>query len=499
VIETIESGRASQLARVGDRVFWPVVATVLLLGAGLRLYRLDSQWLWLDELFTAQLLSDGPDMIWRYVAANYMLPLPMALFWLAAQLGGLTAISLRMVSVVAAIGALVFYYRYGALAAGRWTALLATALLAIAPLAVYYAQEARLYALPLLGQMLALLAFERLRRGGGKQGWLVYIALAVLAVQLQYTNLIPIGAQLLALLILARDRRAALLGGALTVLVTSASLAPFLHGTGSEMANWQLAAVKIEIFSTMQTIVAGDPRIASTIPRLIALTVVAIGIALALLDRRSWPVVLVHILQICLMLLFIFVLLPASGRPAPAYDERQFLVLLPGVLFVFSFGLRWLAVRKYGWPLAGILCLTLCATSATGLARYFGGFVKSPEGVMAATLGPHVGPNDIVVCSGQSYSVDAALRFYRPGLRVYTYRGDQNGEWMFASDTSLMQLRMTTEHRVALDEITQADHIWLVERGSQPSPYVATLLQQYQPMPTAYAAEPFLGRLLVRR
>src|SRR5436305_8977002 len=120
--------------------------------------------------------------------------------------------------------------------------------------------------------------------------------------------------------------------------------------------------------------VAGDARIAGAGARLAALAALAIGAALAPLDRRAWPALLVHYLQAGLALLTVFVLLPLAGRPVPAQDERQFLMLLPSALLCFSVGVRWLSRRTYGWLPAAALCLALCITSAAGLAHYFGDF-----------------------------------------------------------------------------------------------------------------------------
>ena len=162
--------------------------------------------------------------------------------------------------------------------------------------------------------------------------------------------------------VLTQDRRGALLGGALTVLATGASLVPFMRGGVAEIAHWQDWPAKLELVSTVQTMVAGDARIAGAGARLAALAALAIGAALAPLDRRAWPALLVHYLQAGLALLTVFVLLPLAGRPVPAQDERQFLMLLPSALLCFSVGVRWLSRRTYGWLPAAALCLALCIT-----------------------------------------------------------------------------------------------------------------------------------------
>jgi mannosyltransferase len=474
-----------------------VLGAVLLIGVTLRLYRFDAQKLWFDELYTAELARRGLDAIWRNSFLQLTPPLPYLLFWVGAQIGGLSALGLRLVSGIAAIIALPIYYRYCSQVADRWTALLATGLLGIAPLAVYYAQEARPYALALLALLLTLLAFERVRRRGQLADWGIYALLAAIAGQLHYVNVILVGAQLVALLLLAQNRRRVLIGGAGVVLAVAAALGPFMlavHSTGREWAGWQVPQATLSFTSTLQTMVAGDRRIAPEDTRIIALAVVAIGVSLAVIARRNWTLLLPHVLQIAFALLVAFVLLPLAGVPAPAYEERPFLLILPSVLFCFSLGVRQLAEQRLLRLAAGTLVVALCATSYISLSRYYGGFVKSPEAIMADQIAAHAHPGDIVL--GDAYSVDAALRFYSPGLPVYSFRRAEADGWVFAANGTVL-MEKPPEQIVRLDELVRSPRVWLLHRRSIPQPYVAELLAYYQ-VREEYEASPFRAQLLER-
>src|SRR5688572_12600878 len=61
---------------------YAAIGAVLLLGTGLRFYRIEAQLLRNDELFTADLVQRGVVAIWRTGFREHSLPLPNLLFWL---------------------------------------------------------------------------------------------------------------------------------------------------------------------------------------------------------------------------------------------------------------------------------------------------------------------------------------------------------------------------------------------------------------------------------
>jgi hypothetical protein len=208
--------------------------------------------------------------------------------------------------------------------------------------------------------------------------------------------------------------------------------------------------------------------------------------------RRYWRLLLPHVLQIAFALLVAFVLLPLAGVPAPAYEKRPFLLILPSVLFCLSLGMRRLAEQRFLRLAVAALIVALCATSYSSLSRYYGGFIKSPEPSMADQIAAHTRPGDIVL--GDAYSVDAALRFYHPDLPAYSFRRAEAGSWVFiANGTVLMD--KPPEQAFRLDKLTHGSRIWLLHRGATPRPYVAELLAHYQAR-EEYEVQPFRAQLL---
>jgi mannosyltransferase len=156
---------------------WPVVAVVvglMVVGTALRVVRLGHQSLWNDEIVTYISAHGTP---WRvltqreensnilplyYLVANAALPLRRGL--------GLEA-ALRLPSVLAGVLSIPLLF----LVVRRWlgdeTALLAAALMTIAPFHIWYSQEARPYALLLLLSLVAVYCLQRALARPGHWGW----------------------------------------------------------------------------------------------------------------------------------------------------------------------------------------------------------------------------------------------------------------------------------------------------------------------------------------
>ena len=139
-----------------------VVAAATLVGAAIRLFGLDHNALWIDEYLSVRN---------ALLPAPAILPLPDGyppLFDLTLhgliQFGGVSDWWVRLPSAVAGTLCIPLLYRIGRRVDGRLTGMLAACLLALHPLAVWYSQEARAYALVTfctLGSTLCLLSILR--------------------------------------------------------------------------------------------------------------------------------------------------------------------------------------------------------------------------------------------------------------------------------------------------------------------------------------------------
>lgn len=141
------------------RIPRPMLLTVLL-AAGLRVPYLFEN-LWYDETFSARMAQMDWSEFWTATARDIHPPLHnlMLMFW--AQLGGSSAVWLRLPELGFGLLSIVLMYKVArSLRLDNRVALIAALVMAIMPSAVYYAVELRAYALMsclLLGALLAVL------------------------------------------------------------------------------------------------------------------------------------------------------------------------------------------------------------------------------------------------------------------------------------------------------------------------------------------------------
>ncbi len=150
--------------------FWLLL--IIIAAFGLRAFRLDAQSLWYDEGVTWYLTRFSLPELVRWTAADIQPPLYYLLEWGAVRLFGQTEFALRFLSVAFGVLSVPLMWQMArALLPRRSSAWAAMAFIAIAPLMVYYSQEARMYALlvfqSLLGSWLLwqMVNFEPQRHG----------------------------------------------------------------------------------------------------------------------------------------------------------------------------------------------------------------------------------------------------------------------------------------------------------------------------------------------
>src|SRR5262245_54255118 len=123
----------------------PLVGLVIAGGFVLRLYAIGAKSLWVDESFSIWMASQPLDALWRFtVQLDQHPPLYYALlhFWLVFGDG---EAAVRSFSALWGILMLPVMYLIGERVGGRALGLLATLLLAISPLHIWFAQQARMY------------------------------------------------------------------------------------------------------------------------------------------------------------------------------------------------------------------------------------------------------------------------------------------------------------------------------------------------------------------
>ncbi len=217
----------------------PTLVFIFLLALLLRVLRLDFQPLWWDEgysvWFAGQPLSD---MV-RLTAADIHPPLYYALLHLWTRAWGLSPLALRSFSVLMGVPAVLLAYALGRTLRGRNVGLLAAALVALNPFAIYYSQEIRMYGLAATFSLAALWSgWHWARDAAGPDHWRWGVVYALSVVAGMYTlymfALIPL-AQSVWVLIDARKRWRAWL----SALVAAGLLyVPWLLYAGPRLLNY---------------------------------------------------------------------------------------------------------------------------------------------------------------------------------------------------------------------------------------------------------------------
>lgn len=172
------------------RFYWVGSLLVLLLGLALRLYRLDWQSLWYDEVFSVTLSHlSWPAMHAELIKDVVHPPLHYYVLHLWMVLFGQGEFQARLLSVVfgtLSIGAIYLLARY---LFDERAALVSALLLAVSQTAIHYSQEARTYAQLLFLTLCCSYLFIRALRSGDAGRWWLFVASTILLLYTHYYSL----------------------------------------------------------------------------------------------------------------------------------------------------------------------------------------------------------------------------------------------------------------------------------------------------------------------
>jgi hypothetical protein len=248
--------------RASRRLWLGALLAVLAASLALRAHRLDGQSLWYDEGNSARIAERSVQLIIEGAAGDIHPPLYYLLLHAWRAVFGETEFALRLLSAVCGSLLVAFTGLLGRELFGRRAGLIAAALAAVAPFAVYYSQEARMYVLLALEAAAATWALARLSSRGltppaerRPAGWRVPAAVYALAtVAGLYTHyaypfvMLAQGACFLAWLLAGSRRRArdlafyaALNAGAVALFL------PWLPTALHQVTGWTVSAASYEL------------------------------------------------------------------------------------------------------------------------------------------------------------------------------------------------------------------------------------------------------------
>lgn len=172
----------------------------MLVAAGLRLWNLGAQSLWIDEIFTWQTASPHGPLTWIDVVSNLNSPLVSAFAHGWMQLFGDSEFALRLPMAVAAVVLVPVMARLAGRIVGDAAVLPAAWLTALSPFVTWYGQEFRGYIFAILFAALALTALLEAQEKGRRRDLLrlaAWTALGALS-NMSVVLLVPVFAVALA-------------------------------------------------------------------------------------------------------------------------------------------------------------------------------------------------------------------------------------------------------------------------------------------------------------
>ncbi len=229
--------KSLQSAELTSRLdFKIVIAVVISIGIFLRFFHLGFQDYWHDEATTSlniaghtkfdafqflcehprrfgellvycEPLRDGFATVWKCWTTEQ--PAKAPLFYVleycwACSLGGTVVIMRLLPALLSLLQLPAFYWLGIEIFKSRTTAWLMVALIAISPIAVLYAQEARDYSLYTAMIAFVCAAFLKAVRTQSKQNWLLYTFILIVSLYTSFLIVLPVGAQF-AFLIVRRN------------------------------------------------------------------------------------------------------------------------------------------------------------------------------------------------------------------------------------------------------------------------------------------------------
>lgn len=431
------------------------LGALTLLALGLRLYRLGAQSLWIDEVSSVEVAAQSlADIVTNYQPGRHpwhgseQAPLAFAVMHLFYRPDAIEVSARLPFALLGSMTVPAVYF-----CARQWvdkhTALLAAALLAVAPLHVWYSQDARWYALWMLLSTLTYRALARMEARPRRTRLLAYIVISILNVYTFLLSFLLMFCQGVSLLLLRGQRTVRLrwfvAAGVMVVVASTPVLWMVMHTLGLVTGTprpTSLAQVPYTFFAYLAGYSVGPsltelhslPRPAAVlrehpvVPLFAAiygfLMVLGLRAALRQPHLAAW-------------------LLPWAFGPASlvlllssvsniTYQARYSAAALPAILLLVALGIT--SLRRKSWCVLATAAVIAC--SAYALAHHYWNPRYSKEDARAVVEAlrseKERGP---VYVLGQ---VGPAVAFYGPDLAVRQIEHcDGDGEGWAAAPASL--------------------------------------------------------------
>ena len=464
---------------------------LLALGVGLRFYRLGAKSLWLDE---AQTLFYVDRPLGETLAAERARDAHPPLYYALLHLwmgGSSCEARARAFSALASTLTLVVFFDLARRLLGIGAALMAAGVLAVSAFQVYFAQEARHYALATLWVTLAWWFLVLLLKRGKGRAWPLWLGLAVANTAALYTfyyTLFAIVAQGAFLLVAWRERGRRLLPRWLVCqAAVGAALAPYVPvvlararqlrelmpgGAGGADASAPMAALfepAVGSYALLMSVVPAWARLPVFVAPFLAVIAAVIAVTCVGIrgapGRRTALEVKLGLAWLVVPVLCV-VVFPFKGH---SFEAKHLAFCAPALALLMGAGLS-LEGRARRWT-AGAATMFLVALNVAAVGRYIAPCVqKSDWRQLVAVMAPNVREGDVVLFN-PSYIRLPFTYYYKTALAA------GRGARLTPVDAPLPRQPFHLDSRLL------GHRVWHVEASSAvaiPHPKVARALQAYE-------------------
>ncbi|MEA2710472.1 MAG: mannosyltransferase [Phycisphaerales bacterium] len=367
------------------------ILLILVLAAALRFRGIADDSLWGDEALSWIIARMSfVEMIRHIVWWEQIPPVHHVLLWVWIKVFGASELSLRMPSALAGVGGVAAMYVFVRRVLGRREAIAAALIVAVAPLHVAYAQEARTYALTFFVAIVCTDLFVRLLREPTQRLQVAYIIAAAVLLYCHLYGVFVLAAHQLAYACALMEKNKPALPlrrWIMTSIAIAALYSPWvsvvLGWVRAVNVNFWVKAVTWDDVSRAYWVLVG-----STPLYLIAIPLAVLGVVRLWRRHRA-------AMPLLLGLAFLPVIVPVAvsilGRPS--FAPRYAIVACVGLYPLIASGV---AAIPFGAARAGLLVLfaALAIHAARGEAT---AVPKSPWREAVAYVQERAGPKDIVV------------------------------------------------------------------------------------------------------
>lgn len=347
-----------------------VLLGIVLLSFLVRTISLDFQSLWRDEVDVLRFATPPlPELLHNFTLAEHNGPLYYVLMrgWL--HLAGRSEFALRFIALICGVVSISLIWRVAHPLVGRRAALLATLLAAMSPYLVWYAQDAKMYALFTMLILLATWCMERALESGRRIWWSGFVLAVSLSLYIHLLTVLMLPLYALRLLIgpsAPHGRRRGLIAWAFLTLpylpLALWQLPLFLqpHPTGHAFVPLPEMFALLFALHTRGIALVGDWPISTAF-----LFAVLVGIFAPSLRTGAWQAPWRARLFLALWIFLPVVLLFAVTLHMPLFQPRYLIFTLPPFLMLTARGI--LVLARLARPIAWALLVAVLAFSMLGL------------------------------------------------------------------------------------------------------------------------------------